>query len=128
SREILFNYERHEDILILSYTLNDSNGVIWPKKKHSERAFELWKTTCFEFFTKDEHSEKYYEFNFSPSSQWDAYLFESYRSPSPPKRAKDCQVDFLKIENPSLQVKIKLPISATLLANASAVIEDQNGI
>ena len=43
------------------------------------RADNLWQTTCFEMFLKDETSGQYAEFNFSPSGRWAAYLFAGYR-------------------------------------------------
>jgi hypothetical protein len=38
----------------------------------------LWRHTCFELFL-NVAQVAYYEFNFSPSHQWAAYRFESYR-------------------------------------------------
>src|SRR5207244_463731 len=43
------------------------------------RAEELWQHTCFEAFVRTSASEAYYEFNFSPSTQWAAYQFDGYR-------------------------------------------------
>jgi hypothetical protein len=43
------------------------------------RADELWKTTCFELFVNSQGGEGYFEFNFSPSTQWAAYSFTGYR-------------------------------------------------
>ena len=40
----------------------------------------LWKHTCFEAFILPGESRCYYEFNFSPSTQWAAYGFSGYRS------------------------------------------------
>lgn len=40
----------------------------------------LWRTTCFEAFVKPGAGEAYFEFNFSPSSEWAAYRFDGYRS------------------------------------------------
>ena len=45
----------------------------------SERADELWKTTCFEAFLRPMGEESYREWNFAPSSQWAAYRFTGYR-------------------------------------------------
>ena len=42
------------------------------------RADGLWKTTCFEAFVCG-NGPAYCEFNFSPSGQWAAYGFRSYR-------------------------------------------------
>ena len=45
-----------------------------------QRAHELWKNTCFEWFIKSKTNSKYWEFNVSPSGQWNFYEFDSYRS------------------------------------------------
>jgi len=42
----------------------------------------LWQHTCFEAFIAVTGEERYYEFNFSPSSAWAAYAFRSYRNRS----------------------------------------------
>ncbi|MBL8202079.1 MAG: DOMON-like domain-containing protein [Chromatiales bacterium] len=44
------------------------------------RADELWQHTCFEAFVADPHSAGYLELNFSPSGEWAAYGFRSYRT------------------------------------------------
>jgi hypothetical protein len=43
------------------------------------RADDLWQSTCFELFLRPASAEHYFEFNFSPSTQWAAYRFDSYR-------------------------------------------------
>ena len=45
----------------------------------SERAADLWQTTCFELFVRVEGREAYSEYNFAPSMQWAAYAFDGYR-------------------------------------------------
>ena len=46
------------------------------------RKNELWKKTCFELFIEKKNSNSYYEVNFSPARKhWNAYIFNSYRSP-----------------------------------------------
>jgi hypothetical protein len=40
----------------------------------------LWRTTCFEAFVKPVGGESYVELNFSPSGDWAAYGFSSYRA------------------------------------------------
>ncbi|MEB3219472.1 MAG: DOMON-like domain-containing protein [Nostocales cyanobacterium 94392] len=39
----------------------------------------LWETTCFEFFLGKYKSTHYWEFNLSPSGDWNVYRFERYR-------------------------------------------------
>ena len=43
------------------------------------RADGLWQTTCFELFVRHPDQRGYFEFNFSPSTQWAAYRFSGYR-------------------------------------------------
>ena len=43
------------------------------------RADGLWRSTCFELFLLDPATGGYREFNFSPSGEWAAYEFDSYR-------------------------------------------------
>ncbi|OFZ55850.1 MAG: hypothetical protein A2428_07510 [Bdellovibrionales bacterium RIFOXYC1_FULL_54_43] len=44
------------------------------------RTARLWEHTCFEFFVGLENQESYWEFNASPSGDWAAYRFDSYRT------------------------------------------------
>ena len=43
------------------------------------RKDELWKTTCFEFFLAIENKAQYWEFNMSPSGDWNVYVMDAYR-------------------------------------------------
>ena len=50
-----------------------------PSVTAAARVAELWQHTCFEAFFRASSDDEYYEFNFSPSTQWAAYRFSSYR-------------------------------------------------
>ena len=39
----------------------------------------LWEETCLEFFLGAKGSERYWEFNLSPSGDWNVYRFTSFR-------------------------------------------------
>lgn len=43
------------------------------------RRDNLWQTTCFEIFWQPIGASAYREFNLSPSGQWAAYDFDSFR-------------------------------------------------
>lgn len=45
----------------------------------NKRQDNLWKHTCFEIFLKQKNTDSYYEYNFSPSGEWNAYSFEGER-------------------------------------------------
>jgi hypothetical protein len=53
---------------------------LFPERAAPERTDELWKRTCFELFVKPAGGEDYFEFNFSPSTQWASYRFDGYRA------------------------------------------------
>jgi len=54
-------------------------GLAAPARTTPRRADDLWKTTCFELFLRPATGDAYFEFNFSPSTRWAAYAFESHR-------------------------------------------------
>ena len=54
------------------------DDVIIPDRAAPGRTDELWRQTCFEVFA-DGPGAGYREFNFSPSTQWAAYVFDGYR-------------------------------------------------
>jgi hypothetical protein len=43
------------------------------------RRDEIWRTTCFEFFLAIENKAQYWEFNMSPSGDWNVYVMDAYR-------------------------------------------------
>jgi hypothetical protein len=47
------------------------------------RVDRLWEHTCFEAFICADGDSSYYEFNFSPSSEWAVYAFRGYRDGVP---------------------------------------------
>lgn len=65
----------------LEFEFEAHQPLRWPTTSESPRfQDELWKHTCFEIFLKDWKGDGYTEFNFSPSRDWAAYHFSSYRN------------------------------------------------
>jgi hypothetical protein len=70
-----------ESTLLLSYVvIGKTSGLRLPSIVTPARADELWRHTCFEAFLSVPSHTGYYEFNFSPSTQWAAYRFSDYRA------------------------------------------------
>lgn len=100
----------------------------------SSRKRELWNTTCFEFFLKNEGQEGYYEFNFSPSGYWNCYSFTGYRQ----GMLESTEVDGTLLQQSFLPQKEKFSFHSELsfgpvnsgkwLYSVSAVLEWKNGI
>lgn len=50
-----------------------------PPSPFPGRRDELWKGTCFEFFLAFKDQPGYWEFNMSPSGDWNVYRMDAYR-------------------------------------------------
>tara|TARA_R110000868_G_scaffold75979_11_gene218944 strand:+ start:249 stop:764 length:516 start_codon:yes stop_codon:yes gene_type:complete len=128
-REILFLWNWVGNTLSVQFEVKPSSGINWPQQGENSRKYELWKTTCFEFFLSEKNSNSYLEFNLSPSGAWDAYQFSSYREPNPPQRFEEVElVRFSQTDKTvSADFKFKKDFSTELEANITAVIEDRDG-
>ncbi len=68
------------DLLVLDYRIRgDIDRLQLPAQAASKFQDLLWQHTCLEAFIGFTDSDAYFEFNFSPSSQWAVYRFENYR-------------------------------------------------
>jgi hypothetical protein len=73
--------DRSNSSLVLSYVLTGKmDDIRMPPVTAPARSDDLWRHTCFEAFIGASSGAAYYEFNFSPSTQWAAYRFTSHRS------------------------------------------------
>jgi hypothetical protein len=70
-----------ENLLDLHYSLTGATRQVFlPLPSPSPgRRDELWKATCFEFFLAVKDRPDYWEFNMSPSGDWNVYRMEAYR-------------------------------------------------
>ena len=124
--------QRHSQILTFEFRLSGDfkERIYFPStEKQASRRDELWKTTCFEAFFGWEKEPSYWEFNLSPSGNWNCYCFESYRSWIQEEKnitLLECKLD------PKLgryRVQIELPLDLLipqepLFFALSAVIEE----
>jgi hypothetical protein len=119
------------DDLLISYFVTGSEDLILPDRTSPLRRDGLWETTCFEAFLKPMGGEAYFEFNFSPSTQWAAYRFERPREGRSdlPRPVDPFATLGEKPSDPLLEVDLDLsglpdvPMSLGL----SAVVEERGG-
>jgi hypothetical protein len=117
--------------LILSYVVSGRIGDLRvPPVVAPARADELWHRTCFEAFVHASPGPTYYEFNFSPSTQWAAYQFSSYRSGM--RVATEIAAPRIEVRSDkvtyTLQAALELDgLSSPLHLGLSAVLEETNG-
>ena len=99
-------------------------------------ATQLWQHTCFEAFVAVEGRAAYHEFNFSPSGEWAAHAFTSYRDGGP--LANEMMRPDIAVRSTNNRIEldglIRLdslsPIHprASLRVGLSAVIETSDGL
>jgi hypothetical protein len=116
--------------LILSYVVSGRiGGLRLPPVAAAARADALWRHTCFEAFVRPSAGPGYYEFNFSPSTQWAAYQFNGYRSGM--RVAAEIGAPRIEVrsnaETCTLQATLEIDgLSSPLHLGLSAVLEETN--
>ena len=125
-----------EGKLALSYTVTGDVGrLLVPPPAPARIGWKLWRHSCCEVFIRARGAAAYHEFNFSPSGEWAAYAFESYRNgmtitdetlnPQIAVRSTASQLD--------LSALVDLPRLAPAYARAplsiglAVIVEDENG-
>jgi hypothetical protein len=117
--------------LILSYVVSGRIGDLRvPPVVAPARTDELWQHTCFEAFVRASPGPAYYEFNFSPSTQWAAYHFSGYRSGM--RVAAEIAAPRIEVRSDeatfTLQAALEFDgLSSSLHLGLSAVLEETNG-
>ena len=118
--------------MTLHYAVSGEIGAILvPPQRPTTRTDNLWKHTCFEVFIATGSHLPYREFNLSPSSEWAAYQFNSYRKSSgnlevstPPKITTSKTASLLEL---NAEIETGLSDSAPWRLAVSAVIEEKSG-
>jgi hypothetical protein len=117
--------------LLLSYVVGGRiSDLRLPPVVAAARADELWQHTCFEAFVRPSADPRYCEFNFSPSTQWASYRFDSYRSGM--RVAAEIGAPRIEVrstaESYTLQAALEFDgLSSPLHLGFSAVLEETNG-
>lgn len=72
---------RRGNVLFISYSVTgEIQDILLPEAaNHPGRRGELWRKTCFEFFLAECDQPHYWEFNLSPSGDWNVYRMDAYR-------------------------------------------------
>ena len=113
----------------------DLEGILVPAAVlPGGRADGLWAHTCFEAFVGVPQSPPYLELNFSPSGEWAAYHFESYREGMLPAVLAAAPRLALHRDGARLELQAEVRLSGTELARnprlriaLSTVVEDREG-
>ena len=134
--EITGEMARQGNLLSIRYSVTgDIETILLPEpSRPPARKHELWKATCFEFFIAEIAKPAYWEFNLSPSGDWNVYAMDAYRQVNMREEAAFQRLPFeftqadrelslaISVDlNPILQTKQALPVGI------ATIIETQDG-
>jgi len=128
--------ERTADEMRLQYRLEgDIARLRLPAAAEAMRADSLWQHSCFEAFLRPDGGDRYYEFNFSPSSAWAAYRFAARRGE---RESPELSAPAIagRRDEASFEMSVRLPLAelpelaqaAAIDAGLTAVVEDARGL
>ena len=111
--EITGKIARQGNLLSIHYSVQGDIGDIrLPARSGSPaRKDDLWKATCFEFFLAVKDRPEYWEFNLSPSGDWNIYAMDGYRQVNMREESTYLQLplEFTKMNNAlSLDAEVSL--------------------
>lgn len=104
------------------------------KSSSPSRMDDLWKATCFEFFIAVPNQPEYWEFNMSPSGDWNIYKMDAYRRIGFREETAFTQLPFVfrEMDN-QLSLDISVDLSPLLMLQqkvqvaVTAIIQTVNG-
>jgi hypothetical protein len=109
----------------------DTSVLLLPEPHEPVRSDRLWQTTCFELFVKQTDSERYFEYNFSPSTEWALYRFSDYRKGMAEEMAARPRITCDYSESHfALNAEFDLPDGwreGSFMLGISAVVEESDG-
>jgi hypothetical protein len=79
--ELTGRVELQDKLLSIEYHLQGAlETVVIPSINPTpSRKFDLWESTCFEFFIGVPGNANYWEFNLSPAGDWNVFSLDDYR-------------------------------------------------
>jgi len=128
--------ERRGNHLLIFYEVSgETDRILFPASSASpSRKDDLWKATCFEFFIAIKNKPAYWEFNMSPSRDWNVYVMDAYRQVNmrEEKAFKQLSFDF-NITNEKISIKTSVDINPIIQPEmeldlgVTAVIQTKDG-
>ena len=131
--EVTGTVMRQENILSINYSVQgDIENILLPISVAPARKDDLWRATCFEFFIAIKDQPRYWEFNMSPSGNWNVYAMDAYRQVNMREELAftELSFEFIKTKdevlldisvdlNPMLQPENILQISVTTIVQTT---------
>jgi hypothetical protein len=127
---------RHLDTLRIGYTLAGRiDALRVPVAIAPVRSDGLWRHLCCELFIRRAGEAGYREFNFSPSGEWAAYAFSSYRAGMTPLGLARRPMISVQSSANRWHLQVLCPVNATdgaleharLMFGCGVVVEELRG-
>ena len=115
--QITGEIERMESQFSIHYVVTSKiDSVLLPALSNSPaRKHNLWKATCFEFFIAVKDQPRYWEFNMSPSGDWNIYAMDAYRQVNMREELAFTQLPFaFKKTNTEISLDISVDLNPIL--------------
>jgi hypothetical protein len=105
--------DRNDNKLAIEYLLlGNLTDILIPRSVDlPRRKNELWEETCLEFFLGIKNSPQYWEFNLSPSGDWNIYHFDDYRQGMQEEIAFTGLPVIVESKSDFLQLSLKLDLN-----------------
>lgn len=119
--KITGTFDRRGDALSVRYALlgDLAELAIPPPREPPGRKHRLWEETCLEFFLGVRESRRYWEFNLSPSGNWNVYRFASCRKGMREEPAFRSLPFGVRREPDALELSLELAIGRIIPAAAA---------
>jgi hypothetical protein len=126
---------RLSDLTLTFQVFGAVNALRLPLPTPPQRADRLWQHTCCEAFIGFADSRSYWEFNFSPSTQWAAYGFTDYRAGMQAVAAIDPPTIQVRSDDSHWELQAMVALAplldaatdVSLVLGLAAVVEAQDG-
>jgi hypothetical protein len=133
--QIVGEVNRAENGLSIHFAVSgDINNIVLPEPSAAARKHDLWKATCFEFFLAVKDRPEYWEFNLSPSGNWNVYAMDAYRQINMREESAYAQFPFEFTQtNNELSLDVAVNLSrlfrrqSVLLIGITAIIQATDG-
>jgi len=122
--KITGNIEQAGTQLSALYTLSgEINSILLPTPSiPPTRKHDLWKATCFEFFIAPAGQPEYWEFNLSPSGNWNVYHMDAYRQVNMREEEKVTSLPFT-FQKTDIQINLEISVNTASFLAANQKLE-----
>jgi hypothetical protein len=125
---------RSNNLTICYQLLGSLNELLIPVQADAPaRRNRLWEETCFEFFIGAGDTGPYWEFNLSPSGNWNVYRFKDYRREMHEELSLTSLPFYVGKHTETLRLELELdldtivPVEQAMKVAVSAVIKHMDG-